>query len=186
MQQVKANMFVKHKESRQTERKKRATQGKKDLNHHKKPHFSLQYRPRTNDDDLYILRLTRDQLGDTHVRAFGEPFPEQEFLRYIQSGAPTFIIEDGSNRLGYYSYLISPDQKMHISALVIEPKSQSLGIGKFVMGQLERVALTNGAKVVEVFVQGNNERSIEFTKSLGFVEAYRFPPNTICFRKEIH
>jgi L-amino acid N-acyltransferase YncA len=139
---------------------------------------------RTIEDDPYILQLTREELGETHARAYGEPFPDQNFLRYIQSGAPTYVIENKGQKLGYYSYLIGPDQKMHISALVIEPKWQSSGMGKSVMAQLEHVARTHGVKVMEVFIQDNNTRSVQFTKSLGFNEVYRFAPNTICFQKQ--
>ncbi len=184
MQQAKS-MLAKQKVSRLPDSKKRAARNKKRTTASTKPSVTLQYRLRTADDDAYILQLTRQELGETHARAFGEPFPEQNFLRYIQSGAPTYLIEQGGNKMGYYSYLIGPDQKMHISALVIEPKWQSAGLGRSVMDQLEGVAKSHSVKVMEVFVQDNNARSLEFTKSLGFQEVYRFPPNTICFQKQI-
>ena len=179
MQQVKANLRVLQKGQ-----KKRASGTKKNAAT-TRPRITLEYRLRTVEDDPYILQLTRQELGETHVRAFGEPFPDQDFLRYIQSGAPTYLIESKGNKLGYYSYLVGPDQKMHISALVIDPKWQSTGIGKSVMEQLGRVAKSAGVKIIEVFVQESNTRSIEFTKSLGFSEVYRFPPVTICFQKQI-
>lgn len=145
----------------------------------------LNYRLRTPDDDAYILQLTREQLGQVHTQAFGEPFPEQQFLQYIQSGAPTYIIEHQGKRIGYYSYLIGPDMKMHVSALVIEPKLQASGLGKQVMTQLEKEAKAQGVQVLEVFVQSTNPNSIAFTKSLGFTEVFRMEPNTIGFQKRI-
>jgi ribosomal protein S18 acetylase RimI-like enzyme len=180
MQPVKANLRVLQKRQ-----KKRAPSTKKNSATSARPRVTLEYRLRTIEDDPYILQLTRQELGETHARAFGEPFPDQDFLRYIQSGAPTYLIENKGNKMGYYSYLVGPDQKMHISALVIDPKWQSAGIGKAVMEQLDRIAKSAGVKIIEVFVQESNTRSIEFTKSLGFNEVYRFPPVTICFQKQI-
>lgn len=145
----------------------------------------LTYRPRMSQDDAYILELTRQQLGEVHAQAFGEAFPDEQFLHYIQSGAPTYMILHKGKTIGYYSYLVGPDAKMHISALVIDPKHQSQGIGKAVMKQLEEQAVLQGVRTMEVFVQESNSTSVAFTKSLGFQEVYRFPPHTIGFQKQV-
>lgn len=145
----------------------------------------LTYRPRRVDDDPYIISLTREQLGGIHQEAFGQPFPEQQFLRYIQSGAPTVVIEQDGKPIGYYSYLLSPDAKMHVSAMVIDPKRQSSGIGKSVMAQLEHEAMQRGVRTIEVFVQENNAQSLAFTRKLGFQEVFRVEPNTIAFQKQL-
>jgi ribosomal protein S18 acetylase RimI-like enzyme len=145
----------------------------------------LTFRPRTEADDEYIVQLTEEQLGGVHQQAFREPFPREQFRRYIQSGAPTTVVENHGKRIGYYSYLIGPDGKMHISALVIDQTQQSDGIGAAVMRKLEQEAVARGVHTLEVFVQANNERSVHFTRKLGFTEMFRFPPNTICFQKRI-
>lgn len=145
----------------------------------------LAFRPRTPADDDYILQLTESQLAAVHQQAFGEPFPREQFLRYVQSGAPTVIVERSKKRIGYYSYLVSPDGKMHVSAMVIDPAHQSDGIGTTVMKKLEDDAQTNGVHTLEVFVQAGNEKSLAFTKKLGFVEVYRVAPDTICFQKPV-
>lgn len=132
-----------------------------------------------------MVQLTEEQLGTVHQQAFQEPFPREQFLRYLQSGAPTYLIEQNGKRIGYYSYLIGPDAKMHISALVIEPTYQSDGVGSQVMARLEDEAHKAGVQVMEVFVQGSNERSMAFTRKLGFVEVFRVDPNTTCFQKRI-
>jgi GNAT superfamily N-acetyltransferase len=145
----------------------------------------LGFRPRTSEDDDYILQLTESQLASVHQQSFGEPFPREQFLRYVQSGAPTVIVERRKKRIGYYSYLVSPDGKMHVSALVIEPAHQSDGIGTTVMKKLEDDAQANGVHTLEVFVQGSNAKSMAFTKKLGFIEVYRVTPDTICFQKPV-
>lgn len=149
----------------------------------KKP--DLRFRPRVMEDDTFILQLTEEQLGQIHQQTFGEPFPREQFMSFIQSGAPVTVFESGGKRVGYYSYLIGPDQKMHISALVIEKEFQSKGVGTAVMRHLEQDAAEKGVHTMEVFVQGANARSVQFTKSLGFVEAFRVPPNTIAFQKGV-
>lgn len=146
----------------------------------------LSFRPRTPEDDTYILQLTEAQLGNIHQSAFGEAFPREQFLGYIQSGAPTVVVESMGKRMGYYSYLLGPDGKMHISAMVIEPQYQSTGLGSEIMSRLENEAASNGVQTLEVFVQSNNAKSLAFTKKLGFVEAFRLDPNTICFQKSVH
>lgn len=151
----------------------------------KKEPTVLTFRERTQSDDDYILQLTEDQLGSVHQSAFGEPFPRQQFLQYIQSGAPTMIVESQGKRLGYYSYLIGPDGKMHISAMVIEPHFQSSGVGTQVMKRLEADAAARGVHTLEVFVQANNEKSLAFTRKLGFNETFRLEPNTIVFQKQL-
>lgn len=145
----------------------------------------LSYRPRAVEDDAYIMSLTRDQLGGIHQQAFGQPFPEQQFLRYIQSGAPTVMIVQNGKPIGYYSYLLGQDAKMHVSAMVIDPKHQSSGIGKSVMAQLEKEALARGVRTIEVFVQENNPQSLAFTRKLGFQEVFRIEPNTLAFQKHL-
>lgn len=145
----------------------------------------LSFRPRTNQDDRFILDLTEGELGSVHQNSFGEPFPREQFLGYLQSGAPTTIVELNQKPIGYYSYLVGPDGKMHVSALVIQPKHQAGGMGTEVMAHLENEARQQGVHTMEVFVQNVNDRSIAFTRKLGFVEAYRIPPNTICFQKPV-
>lgn len=151
----------------------------------KQPVISLNYRPRTPEDDAYIIQLTRQQLGAIHEQAFGQPFPEEQYLQYIRSGAPTIVIERENKAIGYYSYLLGQDAKMHVSALVIEPKHQSSGIGKMVMAKLEEDAKRQGVRTLEVFVQDNNAQSLAFTRSLGFREMFRIEPNTIGFQKQL-
>ncbi len=145
----------------------------------------LTFRPRTLEDDAYILHLTEEQLGAIHEQAFQEPFPREQFQRYLQSGAPTFVVERGTKRVGYFSYLLGQNATMHISALVIEPQHQSDGIGTAIMNRLEQDARAQGMLALEVYVQSNNEKSLAFTRKLGFVEAYRVTPTTICFQKQI-
>ncbi|MCL6452299.1 MAG: GNAT family N-acetyltransferase [Alicyclobacillus sp.] len=143
----------------------------------------LSFRPRQPEDDSFILDLTEGQLGRVHQEAFGEPFPRQDFAQYLQSGAPTVVVVRGNRPIGYYSYLIGPDGKMHVSALVIDPAHQSSGVGTEVMKHLEDEARGQGIHTLEVFVQDMNEKSLAFTRKLGFVEVYRIPPRTICFQK---
>ena len=145
----------------------------------------LSFRPRSAADDEYILQLTEAQLGNVHQQAFGEVFPREQFLRYLQSGAPTVVVERAKKRIGYYSYLINPDGKMHISAMVIHPEHQSDGIGTNVMSEVEREAKEKGVHTLEVFVQTGNDKSLAFTRKLGFFEAYYVTPTTICFQKVI-
>lgn len=145
----------------------------------------LSYRNRVPADDAYILQLTEEQLAAIHQQSFGEPFPREQFMSMIQSGAPVILIEYGGKPIGYYTYLIGPDAKMHISAMVIDKQYQSKGIGTQVMKRVEQDALPRGVRTIEVFVQANNEQSLAFTRQLGFVEAYRVPPNTICFQKQL-
>jgi len=146
---------------------------------------TLSFRTRLPADDAYIIRLTEEELGEIHLRAFGEPFPREQFLRYIQSGAPTILIEKGNKTVGYYSYLIGQDGKMHISALVIDQEHQQDGLGTRVMQQIETEAAVQGIHTLEVFVQANNERSIAFTRKLGFQPVYDVPPNSVCFHKAV-
>lgn len=145
----------------------------------------IAFRPRLIEDDDYILQLTESQLAAVHQQAFGEPFPREQFLRYLQSGAPTVIVEKDKKRIGYYSYLVSHDGKMHVSAMVIDPAHQSDGIGTGVMKRLEQDAQAIGVHTLEVYVQENNARSLAFTRKLGFVEVYRVTPDTICFQKQV-
>ncbi|CAM3710145.1 GNAT family N-acetyltransferase [Alicyclobacillus pomorum] len=145
----------------------------------------LEFRARTPDDDDYIVQLTEEQLSGVHQQAFGEVFPREQFRRYLQSGAPTVVVEKAKKRIGYYSYLINPDGKMHISAMVIEPEYQSDGIGSKVMRHLEDEARRLGAHTLEVFVQTGNEKSLGFTRKLGFVQVFYVTPTTICFQKRL-
>lgn len=144
---------------------------------------SITYRPRTATDDAFIVSLTQSQLGEVHQQSFGQPFPVEQFRQYIQSGAPTIVIERNGQPIGYYSYLVSPDRKMHVSAMVIDPKYQRAGIGKKAFAKLQDDARAMGVHTLEVFVQESNAQSLAFTRSLGFREVFRVEPNTIGFHK---
>lgn len=147
--------------------------------------LQLRFRQRVPRDDQFILKLTEEQLGEIHQGNFGEPFPRNEFMTFIQSGTPVVVFESDKGPVGYYSYLVGPDRKMHVSALVIDSHYQSQGVGTHVMRHLEDEAAAQGVQTLEVFVQGNNDKSVAFTKQLGFVEMFRIPPNTICFQKRV-
>ncbi|GMA49610.1 hypothetical protein GCM10025857_09670 [Alicyclobacillus contaminans] len=150
-----------------------------------KPTAPLRFRPRSIEDDDFIVELTESQLATVHQQAFGQPFPRAQFRQYLQSGAPTVVVEQGDRRIGYYSYLVNPDGTMHISAMVIDPKHQASGIGSKVMRHLEEEALRMGVHTLEVYVQTGNEKSLSFTRKLGFTEAYPVTPTTLCFRKSL-
>jgi len=182
-----ANMMLQAKKSTPVAKKKKkvVTSQQTAAKKRKRPPVVLSFRPRVPADDGYIITLTRNQLGAVHEQAYGQPFPEEQFLRYLQSGAPTYMIAQGAETIGYYSYLISPDRRMHVSALVIDPKHQLAGVGQQVMQQLETDASALDVQVLEVFVQEQNTASLAFTRKLGFVEVYRVAPNTICFQKQL-
>lgn len=164
----------------------KATKNKKKVAPAKKAQpAALTFRTRVPSDDEFILNLTEAELGQVHAQAFGEAFPRAQFQGYLQSGAPTIVVEQEKKPIGYYSYLVAPDGKMHVTALVIQPKHQSDGVGTQVMSHLEEDAKSRNVHTLEVFVQENNQRSVAFTKKLGFVEVYRTPPNSICFQKVI-
>lgn len=145
----------------------------------------IRYRPRRPSDDDFIVQLARKELGRVHEQAFGEPFPEEELRQYLQSGVPTVVIERGNQPVGFYSYLPSAEGKVHVSALVVDPKVQRTGIGRRAMEKLEADARQQGAHTLEVFIQDMNEPSIAFAKKLGFREITRFEPRTIVMWKSI-
>ncbi|SFU35814.1 GNAT family N-acetyltransferase [Alicyclobacillus macrosporangiidus] len=145
----------------------------------------LTFRAREPGDDAFILQLTEAELDDVHQQSFGVPFPREQFLAYLRSGAPTVVVERDGKPIGYYSYLIAPDGKMHVSAMVIDPAHQSEGIGTRVMQHMEDEARAHGVHTMEVFVQANNEKSLAFTRKLGFVERFRVAPHSICFQKPV-
>lgn len=145
----------------------------------------IHYRPRRPEDDEFIVQLARRELAKVHEEAFGEPFPEDELRQYLQSGMPTVVIERGGRPVGFYSYLPSAEGKVHVSALVIDPKVQRKGIGRRAMEKLEADVKRLGAHTLEVFIQDVNPRSLEFAKKLGFREVARFEPRTIVLWKFI-
>lgn len=144
----------------------------------------LTFRPRRPEDDAFIVALTEEQLGRAHQEATGEPFPRAQFERLIQSGMPTVVVEQGEKRIGYYTYLVGADGIMHIHALVLE-KGRRKEWGEKVMQHLEEEARRLGAHTLQVLVLARQPQSVAFTKELGFVEAYRMPPHTICFQKAV-
>lgn len=180
-----ANMMLSSKKSNPVTKKKSGVKKKAQVKKQKRQPVVLTFRPRVPSDDAYIIALTRNQLGSIHEQAYGQPFPEDQFLRYLHSGAPTFLVQKNNETIGYYSYLVSPDGRMHVSALVIDPQYQSAGVGKQVMQQLETDARARGVHTLEVFVQEQNTTSLAFTRNLGFVEVYRVAPHTICFQKQL-
>ncbi|MCL6636504.1 MAG: GNAT family N-acetyltransferase [Alicyclobacillus sp.] len=146
----------------------------------------LQFRQRTPGDDEFILQLTESQVSRAHQQAFNQPFSREVFARYLNAGAPVVVVERGKQRIGYYTYVMGPEGMLHINALVIHPAHQSDATGNQVMAQIERQAVALGAQGVQLFVEADNVKAVEFVRRHGFVERYRLGPGAVCFQKVLN
>ncbi|MCL6594327.1 MAG: GNAT family N-acetyltransferase, partial [Alicyclobacillus sp.] len=143
----------------------------------------LQFRLRTPGDDEFILQLTESQVSRAHQQAFNQPFSREVFARYLNAGAPVVVVERGKQRIGYYTYVMGPEGMLNVNALVIHPAHQSDATGNQVMAQIERQAVALGAQGVQLFVEADNVKAVEFVRRHGFVERYRLGPGAVCFHK---
>jgi ribosomal protein S18 acetylase RimI-like enzyme len=144
----------------------------------------LAVRERTPQDDDFILQLTEEQWRTAPMQQ-GSPFPREVFARYLQSGMPTRVIERDGKRIGYYSYVVGPDGRLHVSALVVEPTQQTDPVLGTVLEHLEQDARSHGARVMEVLVPADHERGLGLTERLGFREVWRLPQGLVVFQRVV-
>ncbi|MBX6352803.1 MAG: GNAT family N-acetyltransferase [Thermoflavifilum sp.] len=165
-------------------KKKAARPAAKSARARRMPDATLIVRDRTPQDDEFILQLTEEQWR-TMPQPGAPAFPRDVFARYLQSGMPTRVVERGGKRIGYYSYVVGPDARLHVSAFMLEPTEQTDGVLQTVREHLEGEARRYGVRVMEVLIPADHARGTQLAERLGFREAVRMPQGLVVYQRAV-
>jgi ribosomal protein S18 acetylase RimI-like enzyme len=89
--------------------------------------------------------------------------------------APVLVAEGDDGLVGVASLWIKPDLAhgdtvVEVPMLVVAEGSRRGGVGRLLMGEVQRLAAENGAALIELVATSSNVAARKFYRSLGFVE----------------
>lgn len=148
------------------------------------PSANLSLRPYTYGDEGFITQVTQQEIAGIFKECYGYDLDMNMVLQYVQAANTRIVTVDGHNA-GYLSFVADDMGKMNIGSLVLAAPHQGKGYGKRIMRLVEQEARAMGMQEMEVFIQKNNTRSIEFARSLGFTEAPSNQEQTVVMVKSL-
>ncbi|MEN9448960.1 MAG: hypothetical protein RJA25_2250 [Bacteroidota bacterium] len=111
----------------------------------------------------YAPIISQEQIDFMYERMYSAA----AILQQMQEGHTFLLYNDDNQTLGFISYFIREDQTLYISKLYVKPKIQKSGIGKKLMGEVEKIAKKNKLLYVELNVNRKNP-AMYFYKKMGF------------------
>jgi N-acetylglutamate synthase-like GNAT family acetyltransferase len=145
---------------------------------------NLSLRPFTYGDETFITQVTQQEIAGIFKECYGYDLDMNMVLQYVQAANTRIVTVDGQTA-GYLSLVADDMGKMNIGSLVLAAPHQGKGYGKRIMRLVEQEARAMGMQEMEVFIQKNNNRSIEFARSLGFTEAPSNQEQTVVMVKSL-
>lgn len=145
---------------------------------------NLSLRPFAYGDETFITQVTQQEIAGVFKECYGYDLDLNMVMQYVQAANTRIVTVDGQNA-GYLSLVADDTGKMNIGSLVLAAPQQGKGYGKRIMRLVEQEARGMGVQEMEVFIQKNNTRSIEFARSLGFIEAQSNQEQTVVMVKNL-
>lgn len=136
-----------------------------------------------SDSELQVLfEMAASNMNMILMEAWGRPVERSIFT---EKGAVTVSIKTEAGELaGFYTYRIC-EQHIELITLVVDEPFQNTGIGRHVMQQLHQQAQSLGLSAIELCVQSNNQKALQFYEKLGY--QFQSSPyyNTLLLRKQV-
>ncbi|MBP1044499.1 GNAT family N-acetyltransferase [Vagococcus sp. BWB3-3] len=111
-------------------------------------------------------------IGTTQVDYMLREFQSyQEIWRQVQGDVLYFFIEVNGQAVGYTAYELSED-RLFISKLYLLASQRGQGYASQVFTWLEKQAIIQGKKILELHVNQDNQQSIEVYEGRGFKNSH--------------
>lgn len=104
---------------------------------------------------------------------FRHPFTHASFLEDMRwRDVPAYSLLDEDNRLGGFGQYYEREGRCHLARLVIDPARRGKGIGRYFIGGLMRIGMSDlGSDECSLFVMSSNQGAIRCYRSLHFLPA---------------
>ncbi len=121
----------------------------------------------------YLARELADALGDQRPQPDTVRARLGEFLK--EPRARVLVAEGEDGVVGAASIWIKPDLAhgdvvIEVPMLVVSGDARRRGIGKLLVGEIQRIAAEENAALIELVATKENDVARAFYKSLGFIE----------------
>ena len=127
------------------------------------PYRKVEIRPCREEDEPLLFELAR--------RSFGERsgWSDRRTLTVLES-EQVFVAEVGGVAAGYVA-LAGSEEVVRIDQLLVSPEHEGEGIGHQLVEWAEAYAISVGARRLQVAVESDNRRALDFYRRCGFVPA---------------
>jgi ribosomal protein S18 acetylase RimI-like enzyme len=126
------------------------------------PYRKVTIRPYRDGDEPLLYGLARMIFGEregwSDVRTLGVLETERVFVAELESG------------LAGYVAVADAGEAVRIDHVLVSPEHEGEGVGHQLLEWAEGYAISAGAAVLQVLVEGDNRRALDFYRRSGFVE----------------
>jgi ribosomal protein S18 acetylase RimI-like enzyme len=127
------------------------------------PYRKAKIRPYRAEDESLLFSLAREAFG-AH-----DAWSDRETLAGIESDT-VFVADLEGDRAGYVALTRSGDAVM-IEQLLVSPRHEHEGIGNQLVDYAEGFAISEGAARLQIVVEPDNRRALDFYARRSFVRA---------------
>jgi predicted N-acetyltransferase YhbS len=130
---------------------------------------TMSMRPATSDDVASIVKLLNTAFAMERAFMDRDRTNAIDIAHYLDTG--TFLVVDGgSGQLSACMYIEPRAGRLYLGMLAIDPALQGRGLGRRLMAEAERQAVSLGCTAIDIRVVNLRTELPPFYHSLGFVE----------------
>lgn len=115
-----------------------------------------------------------DAVMEIELRAYPFPWTPGNFLDCLRTGYAMWVLEDETGIVGYAAASVQAGEA-HLLNLCIDPRLQSRGQGRRLLGAMRQIARGQGAERMFLEVRPSNPHAIALYHDEGFNEIGRRP-----------
>jgi ribosomal protein S18 acetylase RimI-like enzyme len=142
------------------------------------------YAPLERGDIPYLLRMTRENMSQIILSAWGLEWKDETLLdTLLDKGLVTEVLKNGDKVVGYYC-LDQRGDYLFVVSIQVAREYQRLGIGRQMMERIEDLAAMSGLEGVELCVQSTNRLARGFYQHMGYQMVSR-ERNNLIMRKHL-
>ncbi len=142
------------------------------------------YGPLERGDIPYLLRMTRENMSQVILSAWGLEWKDETLLEtLLDRTLITEVLKDGQRIVGYYC-LDRRGDYLFVVSIQVAKELQRRGVGRCMMERIEELAGRSGLEGVELCVQSTNLPAKGFYEHMGYRLVSR-ERNNLVMRKHI-
>lgn len=126
------------------------------------------YAPLERGDIPYLLRMTRENMSQIILSAWGLEWKDETLLEtLLDQCLITEVLKERDRIVGYYC-LDQRGDYLFVVSLQVAREFQNMGVGKSMMERIEELAGRSGLEGVELCVQSTNLIAKGFYEHMGY------------------
>lgn len=122
-----------------------------------------------NRKDLpQVLAISRENMARIIFTSWGVEWRDEDLLHILmEPTARTEVLESEGHIVAYYSVDLK-GEGLFINSIQVERDHQKQGLGREMMERIEKLAINEQLKVIELWVQITNRSAMEFYRHMGY------------------